>query len=100
MNIGSFEIGQGRTFVIAETCSNIIPHLNHLESMVMAVRLSGADALKVQLYKAEHFPESERDSKRLTEFPRHLFPDLVSMCHANGLACGASVFDEEAVDLP
>ncbi len=99
MKIGNFEIGQGHTFVIAETCSNIISHLGHLESVVMAVRLSGADALKVQLSRADHFPEAERPYKLKTEFPRELFPDLVHMCHVNGLACGASVFDEEAVRL-
>ena len=99
MKIGNFSIGRGRTFIIAETCSNIISHLGHLESVVMAVRLSGADALKIQLYRAEHFGLAEQDFKRRTEFPRELFPDLVRMCHTNGLACGASVFDEEAIGV-
>ena len=99
MNIGNFEIGAGKTFIIAETCSNIIPHLYNLGGVVAAVASTGADALKVQLYLADHFPEAERASKKRTEFPRDLFPKLVELCHEKGLACGASVFDEEAIRI-
>lgn len=99
MNIGNFEIGIGRTFIIAECCSNIIPHLYNLPNIVKQITSIGADALKVQLYKADHFPESERANKKRTEFPRHVFPKLVKLCHERGLACGASVFDEEAIDV-
>lgn len=99
MNIGNFEIGTGRTFIIAECCSNIIPHLHNLESIVKQVASTGADALKIQLYKADHFPESERVNKKRTEFPRDVFPQLVKLCHSVGIICGTSVFDEEAVDI-
>ncbi len=99
MNIGNFEIGSGKTFIIAECCSNIIPHLYNLGGIVSAVASTGANALKVQLYLAEHFGEAEQENKRRTEFPRDLFPELVKLCHKRGLACGASVFDEEAVGV-
>ena len=99
MNIGNFEIGAGKTFIIAECCSNIIPHLYNLGGIVSAVASIGANALKVQLYKADHFPENEQASKKRIEFPRDLFPQLVKLCHEKGLACGASVFDEEAVGV-
>ncbi len=99
MNIGNFEIGAGKTFIIAETCSNIIPHLHNLGGVVSAVASTGATALKIQLFKHTHFPESEWVAKKRTEFPRDLFPQLVKLCHEKGLLCGASVFDEEAVKV-
>lgn len=99
MKIYNTEIGSGRTFVIAELCSNVISHLDNLERCVEVVAGTGADAVKVQLFLAEHFPESEQDQKRVVEFPRYRFEELVSLCHSRGLACGASVFDEDAVDL-
>lgn len=99
MNIGNVEIGSDHTFIIAECCSNITQHLNYLEGVVDAVKGTGADALKVQLFKAEHFPAREQDAKRRVEFPRELFPALVSLCRERGLAVGASVFDEDAIRL-
>lgn len=99
MNIGNFEIGAGKTFIIAECCSNIIPHLYNLGGVVAAVASTGATALKIQMYRADHFPEAEQASKKRTEFPRDLFPQLVKLCHDKGLLCGASVFDEGAVKI-
>lgn len=99
MRIRDFEIGKGKTFVIAETCSNIIQHLDDLEKCVHEVALMGANAFKVQLFRAEHFPEREQDQKRRLEFPRKRFAELVELCHDYNLICGASVFDNDAVDL-
>lgn len=99
MNIGNFEIGTRKTFIIAECCSNIIPHLYNLENIVKQVASTGADAVKVQLYLADNFPVSERASKKRTEFPRDVFPEFVKLCHERGLACGASVFNEEAISI-
>ena len=98
MKIYNTELGKGHTFIIAETCSNIISYLNNLEGVVEAVANTGADALKIQLFKAERFPLAEQESKRSLEFPRERFAELVKLCHNRGLACGASVFDEEAVE--
>ncbi len=99
MKIRDFEIGAGRTFIIAETCSNIIGHLDRLETIVRDVAWTGATALKIQLFRGDHFGEKEAESKRRLEFPRDRFLELVELCHKYGLACGASVFDREAVDL-
>ena len=88
-----------RTFIIAEACSNIIPHLDKLPAVVDEVASTGATSLKVQLFLASHFPEGEQASKKLSVFPRDCFPELVSLCHDKGLLAGASVFDPEAVDL-
>ena len=100
MNIGIHELGHGHpTFIIAEACSNIMLHLDRLDVFVEAVANTGADALKVQLFKAEHFPEAEWESKRKVEFPRNLIGEFANLCHKHNLLWGASVFDDEAVDL-
>jgi len=105
MKIGNREIGYGHpTFIIAECCSNIVRHISNANEYALRVwadevKRAGADALKVQLYRADHFPEAERDHKRRTEFPRDLFPLLVEICRQWDMLCGASVFDDEAVDL-
>lgn len=99
MKIYNTELGKGYTFIIAELCSNIILHLDDLEGCVEQVAQTGATAAKVQLFKAEHFPLKEQSEKRKWEFPRDRFEELVSLCHNRGLACGASVFDEEAVEI-
>lgn len=100
MIIGNFILGQGPTFVIAEACSNIIRHASRdLPAIVKQAELSGANALKVQVFCADHFPEAERESKRKLEFPRDKLNELASLCHNSNLLFGASVFDEEAVSL-
>jgi len=60
---------------------------------------AGAGAVKVQLFKAEHFPEGEQDSKRPLEFPRERLLEYMRAARAYGLMAGASVFDVEAVRL-
>jgi len=99
MKINNFEIGTGRTFIIAELCSNVIYHLDGLPLIIKWCKESGADAAKVQLFRADHFPENERESKRRIEFPRKRFKEFVDLCHVYGLAAGASVFDIDAVVL-
>ena len=100
MKVGNLEIGYDHpTFVIAEICSNIINHLHRLIPVIQSVAETGATGIKCQLFKVGHFPESERDAKRLLEFPRNLFPAFVELAHANKLLAGASVFDAEAVQL-
>ena len=100
MKISDRELGYGHpTFIIAEACSNIMLHLDRLDVFVDAVRSTGADALKIQLFKADHFPEPEWASKRRVEFPRSRLEEFASLCRKHNLLWGASVFDDEAVDL-
>jgi len=82
--------------IIAECCSNIIPHLDNLEWVVDTVASTGATHLKIQMFRADHFPASEYATKHAIEFPRKLFPYLVELCHQRNLKCGASVFDDDA----
>src|SRR3990167_3483340 len=102
-SIGNRPIGNGRTFFIAEACSNIVPYAKRdyydMEKFVEAVALTGADAIKVQLFSSEHFPEAEWEAKKQVEFPRHRFGEFVRRSRLHGLLVGASVFDDEAVDL-
>ncbi len=69
------------------------------EPWCAAAAKAGADAVKVQLFRADHFPESERAAKRPLEFPRGRLREYVQCAHAYGLTAGASVFDLEAVAL-
>ena len=101
MKIGNHIIAPGQPiFIIGELCSNIIHYLpNDLDLVIGEAVKSNATALKVQLFTHKHFPEPEWESKKRVEFPRHLVPDFIRLCHKYDLLAGASVFDEEAVDL-
>lgn len=59
----------------------------------------GVGAVKVQLFKAEHFPQAEHDSKRPLEFPRERIQEYMQAARAYGLMAGASVFDHPAIEL-
>lgn len=87
------------SLIIAETCSNIIRYTKSLPIFIETVAKSGAGACKIQLFSHRHFPEPEWESKRRVEFPRNLLPEFISLCHQHNLLAGASVFDNEAVDL-
>lgn len=88
------------TRLILEFGSNAYPFTQaKLYKMLNASRHAGVWGVKVQLFKAEHFPEAEREEKRQYEFPRRLYPWFVMQAHELGLNAGASVFDDEACDL-
>jgi sialic acid synthase SpsE len=86
-------------FVIAELCSNAWPYNPaKLSSFIQAAGLAGADAVKVQLFQAEHFPPEEFDAKAKLEFPRERLPTFIDEAHFAGMSAGASVFDVPAID--
>src|SRR3990167_6907434 len=100
MKIGNRLVGYGQpTFVIAELCSNVIRYVKDLRTVIDAVKRTGANACKVQLFRHTHFPQPEWRQKKLVEFPRDRFPEFVELCHKNALLAGASVFDDDAVTL-
>lgn len=86
------------TLVIAELGANPSPDWN-LREYVESAALCGADAVKVQLWKPDHFPEAEREEKARQQFPRQRFPEFVKLTRANKMQAGASVFDEAAADM-
>ena len=59
----------------------------------------GATHIKAQMFRAEHFPPAEWESKRLLEFPRHKIERFAAEARGHRLLCGVSVFDAEAVTL-
>ncbi len=103
-----------KPFIIAEFGSSPAPQWD-FPVWCAAVKLAGADAVKVQLFRAEHFrrtgrigvdgiwydisDDKEVETKRPLEFPRRRWFDFVEVAHSMGLSAGASVFDEDAVDL-
>ena len=87
-------------FTIAELGSNIHPFTkNRIELFISYAALAGADAVKVQLFKADHFPNAERAAKQDLEFPRELFGWFLERARFYRLQGGASVFDQDAIDL-
>ncbi len=88
----------GHITIIAELGSSPAPAWD-FEPWCAAAAKAGADAVKVQLFRVDHFPESERAAKRPLEFPRGRLREYVQCAHAYGLTAGASVFDLDAVAL-
>ncbi len=87
-------------FTIAELGSNIHPFTkDRIEQFIDNVSLAGATAVKIQLFKADHFPNEERAVKQDLEFPRELFGWFLERATFYGLQGGASVFDTDAIDL-
>lgn len=86
--------------VVAELGSNIHPFkAEQLQLKIRAAAAAGADAVKIQLFRAEHFPEAEQQTKKQFEFPRHMIPIFAQIAIQHGVAYGASVFDKQAVDM-
>ena len=85
--------------IIAELCSNPVSYGWDLEPFIALAALSGASHVKIQCFRAEHFPEWAQADKRAAEFPRERLREFAELAHAHGLKAGASVFDAEAVEL-
>lgn len=87
-----------KPLIIAEIGSSPAPAWDFAQ-WCEGARAVGADAIKAQLFRAEHFPEGEQASKQALEFPRERLREFVDAARANGLRAGASVFDLEAMEL-
>lgn len=85
--------------VIAELGSNPAAHDWDFNEFCRVAFFAGANAVKCQLWKTEHFPSWEWAAKRPLEFPRAMLPEFVAQAHRRVLKAGASVFDVEAVEL-
>jgi len=86
------------TYLIAEFGSSPAPDWD-FATWCAAARQSGADSVKIQLWRADHFPEEERAAKRPLEFPRGQLYRFIAAARSVGLRAGCSVFDREAVTL-
>jgi len=85
-----------KCIVIAEIGSSPAPEWD-FDRWLDEVVYTGAQAVKVQMFRADHFPASERTAKRALEFPRQRWGEFVYEAHKRGLRAGASVFDEDAL---
>ena len=85
--------------IIAELGSNPVDYEWNTERFCKFVAQAGATHIKIQVYKSEHFPAPYQDEKRRLEFPRHRIREFADNAHRFGLKAGASVFDEEAVEI-
>ena len=88
------------TYFIAELGANIFPYSRSRSArFVEAAAEAGADAVKVQLFRAGHFPNEERAEKMAHEFPRSEFARFVQEARRLELSAGASVFDKDAIRI-
>lgn len=86
--------------IIAELGGNLFPYSRErITQLLGAAQRSGVDAVKVQLFVAEHFVGFEAVDKRRLEFPRGELGHFVNQAHTLSLLAGASVFDRQAVQL-
>ncbi|UKN02776.1 pseudaminic acid synthase [Paracrocinitomix mangrovi] len=117
MRIGDFEIGKGKTFIIAELSANHNGSLEIAKETVRAAKRAGADCIKLQTYKADTITLDVKNDqfkiKHGTAWDgRYLF-DLYEEAHLpwdwhkplfetakeEGLICFSSPFDFTAIDL-
>lgn len=82
-------------FIIAE----IGEHPAQWKDYIEQASACGADAVKIQLWRPQHFPKEERGVKAKWQFPWHEFEAFVGAAHARGMKAGASVFDFDSCEL-
>ncbi len=117
MKIGDFEIGQGKTFIIAEMSGNHNGDINIAKETIRAAKRAGADCIKLQTYTAdtitlnvknEHFQVNHGtvwDGRYLYDLyqeahtPWEWHQELFDLAKEEGIICFSSPFDPTAVDL-
>ena len=117
MKIGSFDFYKRKTFIIAELSANHNGSLELAKETVRAAKRAGADAIKLQTYKAETITLDVRSSQfkinHGTEWDGRYLYDLYEEAHLpwewhqelfktaaeEELVCFSSPFDPTAVDL-
>ena len=116
MKIADFEIGLGRTFIIAEISANHGNDLEITKNTIRAAKKAGADAVKLQTYTADTLTldcEKEDfiihgtiwDGKKLYDLykeaslPWEWHEELFETARNEGLICFSSPFDKTAIDF-
>ncbi len=117
MNIDNFEIGNKKTFIIAELSANHGHDINIAKETIKAAKDAGADAIKLQTYTPDTITidcdkEDFRikqgtiwDGKTLYDLykdaytPWEWHAELFETARQEGLICFSSPFDKTAVDL-
>ena len=117
MKIGSFDFSNKTTFIIAELSANHNGSLEFAKETIRAAKRAGADAIKLQTYKANTITldvkESQFKINHGTEWDGRYLYDLYEEAHLpwewhqelfetaaiEGSICFSSPFDPTAVDL-
>jgi len=116
MKIDNFEIGAGKTFIIAELSANHNGSLDVALETIKAAKRVGADAIKLQTYTPDTITiDCNKDDfiikgtiwegKTLYELYKEAYTpwewheELFRTAHEEGLICFSSPFDKTAVDL-
>ena len=116
MKIGDFEIGKGKTFIIAELSANHGHDIEIAKETIRAAKRIGADAIKLQTYTADTITiDCEKDDflikgtiwdgRKLYDLYKEAYlpwdwhAELFETAKQEGLICFSSPFDKTAVDL-
>lgn len=117
MNIEGFELGKGKTFIIAELSANHNQDIEIAKETIRASKRAGADAVKLQTYTADTITMKSSkpdfvlsqgtiwDGKTLHELYLEAFTpwewhrELMDLAGTLGLICFSSPFDKTAVDF-
>ncbi len=116
MHIGNFTLANGKTFIIAELSANHGQQLEIAKKTIVAAKRAGADAIKLQTYKANTITiDCDNDDflikgtiwegKNLYDLYEEAFTpwewheELFKVAQDEGLICFSSPFDKTAVDL-
>ena len=116
MKIDNFEIGKGKTFIIAELSANHGNDIEIAKETIRAAKRTGADAIKLQTYTADTITlnsnkpdfiikgtvwEGQKlyDLYKEAHTPWEWHKELFETAKEEGLICFSSPFDKTAVDL-
>lgn len=116
MKIANFEIGKGKTFIIAELSANHGQDIEIARETIRAAKRVGADAIKLQTYTADTITiNCDKDDfiikgtiwegRKLYDLykeaytPWNWHSELFAIAKEEGLICFSSPFDKTAVDL-
>ncbi len=116
MKIGNFELGKGKTLIVAELSANHGHDIEIAKETVRAAKRAGADAIKLQTYTADTLTIDCRkddflikgtlwEGKTLYELYKEAYtpwewhPELCRTAREEGLICFSSPFDKTAVDF-
>ena len=117
MRIDTFEIGSGKTFIVAELSANHNGSLKIAKGTIRAAKCAGADAIKLQTYTANTMTidcnkpdfilsqgtiwdgQSFYDLYKEAYTPWEWHEELFEVAAKEGLICFSSPFDKTAVDF-
>jgi len=117
MKIGNFELGKGKTFIVAELSANHGHNIDVAKKTIAAAKRAGADAIKLQTYTPDTMTidcnKSDFVLRQGTIWDGKTFYDLYKEAYTpwewheelfeiaanEGLICFSTPFDKTAVDF-